>query len=185
MMRDTIRKSAMVAGTVTRYHAWPTLRQQTVAEHSFNVLRLYVQIWGDPPREVTRYIVMHDLGELVTGDLPFPVKTRFPELKTITGSIESEAVKDMGFEWPELSDVHRTMIKICDLLEMTEYALLERQMGNHLALPIEEGTSEAVFSMVEQLPKGVQQSLFDYWTEHIIPWAVAMNDEEKKERGLG
>src|ERR1043166_2928788 len=106
MTRDKVLTNARLAGQVTRYHTWPVHRQQSVGEHTWQVLRIYQQIWGSVEPEVTNYILWHDAGELVTGDPPFPFKRENPQFKESYRLAEGRAVHNMGgyVQWlrPEL-----------------------------------------------------------------------------------
>src|SRR6267154_1716536 len=89
MTRDQVLTSARHAGTVRRYHTWPFHHQQNIGEHSWQIARIYFQIWGPLPPEVSTYFIWHDAGELVLGDLPFPVKKNNPHLKRECDFIEA------------------------------------------------------------------------------------------------
>lgn len=152
MNRAQILASAYLAGRVERYHTWPTICHQTVGEHTWQILRLYCQIFGPPAPAVTEAIVWHDAGELVTGDPPFPVKARNPVLKAEFDRIEAEAVVAMGGVTPHLYDGEdRVRIKCCELLEMHEYGRHEVLMGNRYAEPIVEDTLAALEELVLKL----------------------------------
>ena len=79
--RDQVRTSTRMGGMVKRYPTWPTTQQQTVGEHSWQVMRIYLRLWGGLPENVARYILWHDVAEVYTGDLPFPLKRDNPVLK--------------------------------------------------------------------------------------------------------
>lgn len=149
MDRNSIVSSPRMAGGVLRYHTWPTLQQQTVADHTFHVLRIYMALWGSPSSAVTEYIIRHDLGEIGTGDLPFPVKRENHKLKTIMDDLEGRTLESMGYDEAVVldSDTLRR-IKICDLLEMYEFGIIERSMGNRLATPIINDTFVGVLSLL-------------------------------------
>lgn len=149
MDHRTVNQSPRFASMVMRYHTWPTIQQQTNADHSFNVLRIYCEIYGPPEPEVTLRIVQHDLGEIVTGDAPFPIKRDNPVLKAEHDRLEDQALEEMGFmEEPDLDEEQARRVKVCDLLEMHEFGRVEVAMGNLLAYPIIEVTQEAAWSMI-------------------------------------
>lgn len=151
MNRLSITTSQRLAGSVLRYHTWPTLQQQTVADHSFHVLRIYAAMFGPPPEEVTWYILWHDLGEIATGDIPFPVKSQNWELKDTLDNLERDACESMGKPETGLLTDHtqRRRIKICDLIEMHEFGRVEVAMGNTLAQPVVDDTYQAALDMAE------------------------------------
>lgn len=143
-MRETMRADTRLSGLVSRYHSWPTLTHQSVGEHSWQVLRIYIEIFGPPTPEVTVYIVYHDSAEVATGDPPFPLKANNPDLKAIYDRLEHTAMVEMrGVGLPELNEQQRNRVKICDLLEMWEHGMHEITLGNTYAHPIVEDTMAA------------------------------------------
>jgi len=101
-------------------------------------MRIYYQIWGPLPPEISTYILWHDAGELVTGDLPFPIKKNSsPEFRETLHFMEAEAVENMGGTLNELITVYQAyQVKVCDLIEMLEFGFAERLLGNIVAEPI-------------------------------------------------
>src|SRR6516164_2405457 len=79
---DSIRLDTRLAGQVRRYHTWPILRGQSIAEHCWQLTRIYLSVAaGTPDVNMLLHIQTHDIGEHFTGDIPYPVKSRHPELK--------------------------------------------------------------------------------------------------------
>lgn len=149
MRSDDIRTDIRLAGQVKRYATWPTITTQTTGEHSWQVLRIYIDIFGAPSPNVTVYITHHDSAELVVGDPPFPLKRNNPPLKEIYDRLEHEAMQKMrGEVLPELTPYEMFLVKICDLLEMWEFGLQELQMGNKYAQPIVDDTIKVVRGMI-------------------------------------
>lgn len=125
------------AGEVARYHTWAVHRQQSVGEHTWQILRILLTVWPGAPRRVMIHTVKHDMGEM-TGDIAYPFKMLFPELKS--GSIKAEAkvLDDMrrAIGIPQgnaLSAWETHVFKLCEYIEMWEYGLRERNMGNRYA----------------------------------------------------
>lgn len=138
-----IDNSLRFAGLVKRYHTWPVIREQTVAEHSFHIMRIYYQLF-EMPAPVWEYIMKHDLPEIGTGDVPFHVKRKHPAVKAAMDGAEEAWTSDMGMSWPNLTDIERRRVKLCDLLEMYEYGWEEFRRGNQYAWPIVLNTYKAV-----------------------------------------
>lgn len=59
-----IRTDPRLAGEVSRYHTWPHLRQQSVAEHSWQVMRIMLAIYPMVPRVLLIHCMAHDAGEI-------------------------------------------------------------------------------------------------------------------------
>jgi hypothetical protein len=146
--RSSMLRIQRFAGDVVRYHTWPTITQQTVADHSWNVLRIWWQLFGEPPIHIVQYIMFHDCGELVTGDLPFPFKARNPSIGEALAIAEELALEGMGLYIPELTRVEKEQVKVCDLAEMHEFGIKERMMGNKYAEPIIEDTHKALDTLL-------------------------------------
>jgi len=153
MYRDQIRTNPRVAGMVRRYHTWPILRQQTVGEHSYHAMRIWFQMWGELPPRVSTHFIWHDAGELVVGDLPYPVKSQNPKLKAMVDDLEADAVLDMGGRMEELSPGDCVRAKLCDYIEMWEFGMLEVAMGNRFAEPIVRDLAPVIKNIIEQLPE--------------------------------
>lgn len=78
--------------------------------------------------------MFHDVGELVTGDPPYPIKARNPVLKAEMDRLEAEGVSHMDLP-PNLMEPDEALhwkqrIKICDVLEMWEFLMDEVALGN-------------------------------------------------------
>jgi hypothetical protein len=112
MARRDIMGSWYLASLVKRYHTWPTLRIETIAEHSHGVAMLYMRMFVDPMDGDTlmrvtnlhavRWILENDLAELWSGDAPFPVKMRFPNMREAHKEVEREANMALGVRVPQL-----------------------------------------------------------------------------------
>lgn len=149
MRNIDIRRNIRLAGQVKRYATWPVLNQQSTGEHSWQVLRIYIEIFGPPIPDVTVYITHHDSAELAVGDPPFPLKAKNPDLKEIYDRLEADAMQEMrGEALPVLPAHEMKKIKICDLLEMWEFGHQERMMGNRYAKPIIDDTLAVVMKMI-------------------------------------
>jgi 5'-deoxynucleotidase YfbR-like HD superfamily hydrolase len=63
----------------TRWHIVRTVRPQSLAEHTFDVTmiaRAIAKIAGYEDYEITKAALLHDLDEIVTGDIPTPTKEK-------------------------------------------------------------------------------------------------------------
>lgn len=152
------------SGAVKRYHTWPVLRADTVAEHCWNVLRIYITVFGPPPAHVTTYIVHHDSPELLTGDPPFPIKRDNPELKRVYDRLDDEFNADHGVGGEELKPDDRIRIKVCDLIDMWEFGLIECAMGNTFAERIVTRTEENALRMATALTEREYETIRKYMT---------------------
>jgi 5'-deoxynucleotidase YfbR-like HD superfamily hydrolase len=153
LQREEIMRSWYLASTVKRYHAWPTIRIETIAEHSHGVAMIYLRMFdpvdsglsSDVALRAVRWILENDLAELWSGDAPFPVKVRFPSMKAAHKEVERDANVALGVRQPVLPEFVVRRIKACDMLQMYLFGLHELRMGNQYARPIiRDSMTEAV-----------------------------------------
>jgi 5'-deoxynucleotidase YfbR-like HD superfamily hydrolase len=147
VIRQQIMRSRYLAGQVIRYHAFPTLRKPTVAEHCWRVAGIYCEVFGLPRAEVLYYCLHHDSGELWAGDLPFMAKDRIPGLREAMNQAEQKGREELDIKLPELTEEELRHVKICDLLEMHEFGSHEYKMGNQFARPVAQDTLQAAFEI--------------------------------------
>lgn len=154
MKREDVLRSTRLAGGIKRYHTWPVVQKQTVAEHTWQVLRIWWEIWGPMGPAVSSYLIWHDAGEGVPGDLPFPVKRNNPSLALEVHALEVEAIANMGIDLIglHLTDTELVQAKLCDLIEMHEFGMMEGALGNTFAEPIISDTNVAIGQMMTKLP---------------------------------
>ena len=136
-----------------------------MAEHTFHVMRIYLEIFGAISSQTAENILVHDMGEIASGDIPFPIKMNNPVLKEEIDRLEEDALEQMGLHQHQLSILEKTRIKICDLLEMWEFGMVEVSMGNHYAKPIVEQTSRATRDMMAVLHEEEQNEISEYITK--------------------
>lgn len=107
------------AGEVVRYHAVPTVRPQTDALHSWNMLAIALFLTnGEASRELLIEIALHDTGELFVGDVPFTVKRDNPALGRQINQMEEQARVESTMTGPlPLCEYDHAVLKICDTLE--------------------------------------------------------------------
>lgn len=160
MTRDQMMVSLRLAGQVMRYHTWPMIQRQTVADHSWNVMRVYVTLFGTPEANVWYYIWAHDLTELWTGDIPYPAKARHHLLRQGVESVEEVARPMLGIEKGTLSETEAIRVKICDLLEMHDHGLAETILGNQYADPIQMDCLTEAIKLAERI--GFADQVRDY-----------------------
>lgn len=133
-----IYANARFAGRVERYHTWPVLKGQNTGEHTWQVMRIWWQVFGPLTSEESTAVIWHDGGELYTGDLPGMVKADEPSLKPLLDRIEKRAVEAMSGPPFSFDPLERTKLRLkaCDLLDVLEFGLTETLQGNRLAEPI-------------------------------------------------
>lgn len=160
-----IGHSLRMAGLVTRYHTWPTIQRQSIASHTWQVYRIWLEIFGQPSSEVAAAIILHDVGELKTGDLPHYVKRDHADLKELVSSIEADYTTQLVNDYChddvevhrdgwELSPWDKRRLKICDLIEMGEFALDEYRLGSQFATIVFRNVQRALRNIIGDTPHG-------------------------------
>jgi hypothetical protein len=106
---------------------WTTVHlshQQSLAEHSFNVavlaLELAESVFGEvTPKikaEILEYSLLHDIDEVITGDIPTPTKNRLAEMcSTVNDVIAHEAKAIARDVDPDVVII----VKVADMIEGT------------------------------------------------------------------
>jgi len=148
---------------VERFHTWPTIQRQTVADHTWNVLRIYIEIFGAPGAIVLKEIMFHDVGEVISGDVPYPTKAENPVLKKEVDRIEKEFIDAHvpGPSHPARQEC-LTQIKVCDLIEMYEFGIQEEMLGSRYAGPIVRQTYDHVLRLIDQLKMEERHAVLNY-----------------------
>lgn len=149
------------AGQILRYHTWPVHRQQTVGEHSWQIMRIMLTIWPEAPKHLLCHAVTHDVGEMI-GDLPYPAKKNDPLLKDRITLGELRYHRAMSVRWglpapTKLTDGEREFFKLCEYIEMWEYGLQEQNMGNLYGKIISVRMQLAASTLIGRMPPEIQQ----------------------------
>lgn len=173
---DYVTDRSLLSGRVKRYNTWPTITSQTDGDHTWGVYHVYWRIFGMPSAEVALFIHLHDAEELVVGDNPYPSKANNPKLKEAVTEVEVEARERLNLPHPGayggVSDLERARVKVCDLLEMMQFGMQEREMGNLLAGPIVERTMAAALELSKS-----KLSIGD--EDEVIRWVRSENDRHQ------
>jgi 5'-deoxynucleotidase YfbR-like HD superfamily hydrolase len=174
-----------LAGQVKRFHTWPITSHQTVAEHCWQCLRIYLSIVDKVDPHVVRHIAFHDLGEISVGDLPYPTKRDNPSLKAQMDILEQRACISHLQHWKAyqpimLTDEDKVLVKQIEMIEMAEYGMYEMCLGNSYAFIVADRCLDAVYQgepclklaqyikirldlFFTQLRIPIRQPLSDHW----------------------
>lgn len=161
-MHDPVKTDMRLAGRLLRYHTWPHTRPQTVGEHSWQLARILLTVYPEASAAMFAYIVVHDVGELHTGDAPYPVKGRNPALKAEMDRLEQNGLEDMATTWglslsaATITNREAIIIKACELVEMYEWGLEELNLGNRYAWLVANRCLEAFHLLKVPDPAGAR-----------------------------
>lgn len=119
-MSPTRARNTLCAGSVQRYHAAPSVMPQTVGLHSWGVAVLCMFLTdGKPSASLLAAAILHDAGELFTGDIPFTVKKANAEVKRIFDELEDETQTSLLVtnRLPPLTEDEKCILKLSDTLD--------------------------------------------------------------------
>jgi 5'-deoxynucleotidase YfbR-like HD superfamily hydrolase len=118
------------------------LRSYNLSEHSFFVALLYIDLCREdelePSARQLEAVLKHDYLEVLTADLPYPVKNLNATTQTAWAVIEREIVghhglSGMGFDDAELKAILGNTwnhFKTADMLELLQFCLEDQALGN-------------------------------------------------------
>jgi 5'-deoxynucleotidase YfbR-like HD superfamily hydrolase len=160
MTPESVYVDARLAGQVIRYHTWPQVRQQSVGEHSWQLLRIYSCVVDKIDPDFVLHCIYHDTGELGVGDNPYPVKADNPILKEQINKLEKESIDKQSEYWgpvagETLSDEQMKLFKLIEMIEMFEWGLDEYNRGSKYGFVVAERCLKVVYDRLkatEHLP---------------------------------
>jgi len=151
------------AGAITRYHTVRTLRHQSIAEHSWAVTMLVLMVHPTASPELLKAALVHDVAEIVTGDIPATAKWKHPQIKNILDDIEAQF--NARYDIDLVLDPFETQVlKWCDMMELVLWCQEEMELGNRYATPIH--TNGVVFLEKLGHPTDRAEELFNAKTSH-------------------
>lgn len=130
---------------LVRYNQRIRLKDESVAEHSYYVA-LYTEfickelkLCNATRLVAIQYALLHDIPEIYTSDIPHPIKSRSPELRTILQGIEYDILRDhfteylpliQGIDQEESFELIRVIVETADVLSVIQYTKQEITLGN-------------------------------------------------------
>ncbi len=138
---------ARAGGRVERYHTVPH-SPYNVAAHSWGAAVMLYQLWPENFYRLAIHMLIHDVPECLTGDIPAPVKRHFPQIQGALEPLEDQLLNML--QLPDdhgLNDRDKLKLKTCDLFEFYLWCREESQRGNTFVL---SGLHE-IMSYIEDL----------------------------------
>lgn len=136
--------SLYLAGGVKRWHTKDTIKEQTLASHQWGVALICMQIKpGDV--QLLEAALCHDLGEVVTGDIPYPKE---PEMRRLTETAEARFARDNNLPIVFLLDEEQSAcLRWADMFEALMFAQRETELGNTYMLKVVHAAVKALDDM--------------------------------------
>lgn len=127
------------------------------------------------PETVAVAALYHDASEILTGDMPTPVKYKNPELRRAYKQLEDESAKSLSQLLPKelgpvflgylsqnkLNPKEKTLLKAADKLSALIKCIEEERSGNTEFCSAKKGQIE--------LLQGMECPALDYFIEHFLP----------------
>lgn len=158
---DFIRRG----GQTRRFHTFPVIQQQNVAEHSHGVAMLvsWLAQASEPGLGVPLLMaaLCHDLAEHVVGDIPSPAKKAMPDypptesdvagaaptgggtFSAVFGKIETDLLDENELMWEHLlNETEKRWLALADVAECGLFCIRERMMGNKMLESIMENVMD-------------------------------------------
>lgn len=175
---------------------WGLMRntiKENIAEHSLDtaILAHALAVIGNTyfgkdidAEKVAVYAMFHDATEIITGDMPTPIKYFAPEIKDAYKNVEHYAGKQLLSTLPEemqpayeeavlerrQDEELRRYVKAADKLSALIKCVEELAMGNHDFAKAKDSTYEAV--------RELKLEEADYFLEHFLPAYQLTLDEQ-------
>jgi 5'-deoxynucleotidase YfbR-like HD superfamily hydrolase len=109
------------SGSVKRWHTYPEVPPQTLADHQGRVAQIVLFFWPQAPASLLYAALHHDCGELITGDVSSKTKRAHPELARALVAAEAIACASMGID--AIDQTNERLI-FADRLEAYSYVAL-------------------------------------------------------------
>lgn len=121
-----------LSGKVQRMHTRPGIRPENIGEHTWGVMLLLIIFWPGSSRNLLIQALLHDFGEIATGDVPGHVKWATPELAKVMERMEGDHIAAAGFKLSQfpLTAPERVILEIVDRADFCMWAIHEMRLGN-------------------------------------------------------
>lgn len=117
---------------VRRYHTLSHVSApETVGHHTCNVMALIFFLYDDePPLNVVKAVLHHDVIEFVIGDIPSPVKWAFPAFSKSVKELEQLLERKHGLAGELELELDRALLRYADMMDLCFKAVEELSAGN-------------------------------------------------------
>lgn len=133
------------AGTkVRRFHTEDVIVPETVGHHTCNASLIAICITrGEVSKPLLMALLMHDLAEQKTGDIPAPAKWESEALREALHNLEDT----LDLPHHGLSVNEQILLKFCDYADLGFKAMYEESLGNRTAAGIRDNIVGALYKL--------------------------------------
>ena len=123
-------KSVRESGIVKRCHTLPVHRQQTLADHQWNVAQLILLLFPDKAsKNLIVAALNHDIPERWIGDIPSRFKAEILSSSQFIDNAEAK-IQDIFDIQIVLNSEEHDILTFCDMLDFFLFCQEERNFGN-------------------------------------------------------
>lgn len=118
---------------VKRLHTWHTLLPYSNGHHSANAALIAMELCranNIMSSKCIRHMLLHDIAEQLTGDIPAPAKWENPEFATMVQQMETKWLAANTVIEPVLTEQEYDICKAADIIELAMHCIEERDVGN-------------------------------------------------------
>ena len=128
--------------------------------------------------------IMHDTTEIITGDLPTPIKYYAPEIRDAYKKVENIAANQLLKEWPEdMQEAYEDILIEDDSIEW-KYVKAADKLSAYIKCIEEKNTGNTDFAKAEDTIRkaleDMQMEEIDVFIEEFLPAYVMTLDEINK-----
>jgi len=150
---------------IIRYSNMPRVRDESVAEHSFFVSAICIEMLHNyPEADVGKVLMManiHDWAEADIDDIAHNVKRDYPEVGAALKLAEESAMNKYHKnivsayrEYEECQTLEARIVKYADIQQCIQYLTTEIKLGNEFMLPLlDESYTQLKSFQIEGTPK--------------------------------
>lgn len=130
MQSEVVKVLQMREGSsVERCHLLPHVGSYSVGKHSFDMLCLLHVLYPKASANLVKAILLHDLAERWTGDVPGSAYESFPELGKEVHRANDTASELAGYN-VDLTPAEQKLLKVIDKMELLLWCHDQKNMGN-------------------------------------------------------
>jgi len=150
---------------IIRYSNVERIRDESVAEHSFFVASLVLELANEYKFNIGKALqmaIVHDYPEVYVDDVSQEVKRNFPKIRESLKNAEKEAIKNFSKsvqkaynEYELFDSIEAKIVKLADILSVLQYCKSEINLGNN-------GYISDVYSKTYKLQNKFREILKEY-----------------------